>query len=195
MKYNKKSLSDILRSPRTVFTFKDISIIWGDPNRKSVISGINYYIKSGQIYRIRRGIYAKDENYNKDELATRIYTPSYISFETVLGRAGINFQFYSQIFLASYLTREITVDNQIYSFRKIKDTILVNPSGVEHANEASIASKERAFLDTIYSNPDYHFDNIDTLNWDKISEILPIYQNKKMIKIVNKWRSFAKNNK
>lgn len=195
MKYNKKPLSDILRSPKAVFTFKDVSILWEDPDRKSVISGINYYVRRGQIYRVRRGIYAKDENYNKDELATRIYTPSYISFETVLGRAGINFQVSNQIFLASYLTRDIIADNQIYSFRKIKDAILVNPSGVEQANETSIASCERAFLDTLYINPNYHFDKLDILDWDRVFEILPIYQNKKMIKIVNKWHNLAKTNK
>lgn len=188
MKYKKRPITDILRSPKTILTFKDVALIWGDTDKKSVISGINYYVKTGQMIRIRRGIYTKDEHYDKLELATRIYTPSYVSFETVLTREGINFQFYGQIFLASYLTREIIIDNQTYSFRKIKDSILANPAGVEHNEETSIATKERAFLDTIYINSNYHFDNVDSLDWDKVFEILPIYENKKMIKDVEKWR-------
>jgi len=50
-----------------------------------------------------------------------------------------------------------------------------------------VASKERAFLDRIYVSKDYHFDNLDILNWDKVFEILPIYQNKRMNKKVKEY--------
>jgi len=184
MKYEKKPISKILRSPNTVFTFKEISLIWGDPDKKATISAINYYVKTGNLYRIRRGIYAKDKNYDKFELATKIYTPSYISFETVLTQAGVIFQFYSQIFVASYLKREILIDNQKYTFRKIKDSILTNHTGLEFKNNYWIASPERAFLDLLYLNKNYHFDNLDPLDKEKIFEILPIYKNKALEKSV-----------
>lgn len=187
MKYEKKSISDILRFNKTVFTFKDIFLIWGDSDKKAAIAGVNYYIKTGELYRIRRGIYAKDKNYDKLELAARIFTPSYVSFETVLTQAGINFQFYKKITVASYQTREIVVEGQTYSYKKIKDFVLTNPIGVEHGGESSIASPERAFLDTIYIHKDYHFDNLGSLNWDKVFEILPIYKNKRMAKKVNEF--------
>lgn len=187
MKYEKKPISDILRSIKTVFTFKDISLIWGDSDKKATIDGVNYYVKTGELYRIRRGIYAKDKNYDKLELATRIFTPSYVSFETVLTQTGINFQFYKKITVASYQTREIEVDGQAYSYKKIKDFVLTNPAGVEHKNETSVASPERAFLDTIYIHKDYHFDNLGSLNWDKVFEMLPIYKNKRMAKKVNEF--------
>src|SRR3989338_9925310 len=187
MKYEKKSISDILRSAKTVFTFKDISLIWGDSDKKATIDGVNYYVKTGELYRIRRGIYAKDKNYDKLELATRIFTPSYVSFETVLIQTGINFQFYKKITVASYQTREIDVDGQTYSYKKIKDFVLTNPAGVEHKDETSVASPERAFLDTIYIHKDYHFDNLGSLNWDKVFEMLPIYKNKRMAKKVNEF--------
>lgn len=192
MKYIKKPISDILRSGKTVFTFKDISLIWGNNDRKTTIAGVNYYVKTGELYRIRRGIYAKDRNYEKFELATRILIPSYISFETVLTRTGINFQFYQKITIASYQTREIIVDGQAYSYKKIKDVVLTNSIGVEHKDETSIASPERAFLDTIYIHKDYHFDNLNSLNWDKVFEILPIYANKRMAKKVNEFFEYYK---
>ena len=187
MKYEKRPISNILRSNKTVFTFKDISLIWGDDDKKATIAGVNYYVKTGELYRIRRGIYAKNKNYNKLELATRILTPSYVSFETVLTQAGINFQFYTKITIASYQTREIVIDNQTYSYKKIKDFVLTNSAGVEHKEETSIASPERAFLDTIYIHKDYHFDNFGSLNWDKVFEILLIYKNKRMAKKVNEF--------
>lgn len=195
MRYKKKPLSSILRSNKTVFTFKDISLIWSDTNKKTRIAGVNYYIKTGQLYSIRRGIYSKNKNYNRLELATRILTPSYVSFETVLTQTGINFQFYEKITIASYQTREIIIDNQTYSFKKIKDLILTNPLGVEHKNESSIASPERAFLDTIYIHKDYHFDNLASLNWDKVWKILPIYKNKRMAKKVEEFFENYKINK
>lgn len=188
MRYEKKPISGILRSGNTVFNFKDICIIWGDTNRKALIAGVNYYVKTGSLYRIRRGIYAKDKNYDKFELAVKIYTPSYIGFETVLAKAGIIFQFYGQIFIASYLTREITADDQVYSYRKIKDSILTNHTGIEHQKNSTLASPERAFLDVLYLNKDYHFDNLSNLDWNKVFEILPIYgSNKRMGEKVNQY--------
>ncbi len=189
-----KPISKLLRSDKTVFTFKDVCLIWGSDNKKSVVSKINYYVKIGELYRIRRGIYAKDKNYNKQELSTRILTPSYISFETVLIEAGINFQFYSQIFLASYQTRELVIGEQIYAYKKMKDSILTNNAGIEFKDQTSVATPERAFLDTIYINKEYHFDNLNSLNWDKVFEILPIYDKKRMEKRVKLLSEYQKNN-
>jgi len=177
-------LSKILRSKNTVFTFKDISLLWAETDRNLVKRRINYYVKTGKLYSIRKGLYAKDRNYNKFELATKIYIPSYISFETVLAQAGVIFQFYSQIFVASYLTREIEIDGQKYSFRKIKDIILTNHSGLKFKENYWVASPERAFLDLLYLNKNYHFDNLDPLNKEKIFEILPMYKNKTLEKRV-----------
>ena len=195
MEYVKKPISAILRSSRTVFTFKDISLMWRNTDKKSVIAGINYYVSTGQLHRIRRGIYAKDKNYDKTELACRIYTPAYVSFETVLTRAGINFQYYGQIFIASYLAREIVVDGQVYQYRKIKNTLLTDSAGVLNKDGIAIATTERAFLDTLYLNTDYHFDNLASLNWDKVFEILPLYDNKRMTRKVQEFFADAKDNK
>lgn len=185
-------ISTILRSNKTVFSSKDIVLLWGDANTNAARVRVKYYIKTGALYPLRRGIYAKDKNYDKFELATKIYTPAYISLETVLAKAGITFQFYSQIFIASYQTREVIVDGQTYSFRKIKDEILTNSLGVEIKENYSIASPERAFLDVVYLNKDYHFDNLSPLNWDRIYEILPIYGgNKRMEQKVKKYQEAA----
>jgi len=85
-------------------------------------------------------------------------------------------------FVASYLTRDVNVDNQKYSYRKIKDTVLTNQSGIKRNNNYYIASPERAFLDVVYLNKGYHFDNLSPIEWDKVFEILPVYKNKAMEK-------------
>ena len=178
-------LTTILRSPKTVFAYKDILLLWGEPGSEAARVRLNHYARNGDLYRIRRGLYAKDKNYKMEELATRIFIPSYVSFETVLSKEGMIFQLYSKIFIASYLTREIIADGKEYSFRKIKNTVLTNPNGVEHKDESSVATKERAFLDMLYVHTDYQFDHLGGLDWSKVFEILPIYENKRMIKKVN----------
>ena len=186
----KDHLLDLMRSNKTVFTFKDVLLLWGESDVNFVKKKINRYVQAGKMNAIRRGMYSKDKNYDRYELATKIYTPSYISLETVLGAAGVTFQLYGQIFAVSYQTKEIECDGQTYSYRKIKDTILTNQAGVESRENYSIASPERAFLDVVYLNKDYHFDNLSALNWEKVYEILPMYGgNKRMTKMVNMYQT------
>jgi hypothetical protein len=179
-----KYLETILRSPQTIFSIKDVSLMWGEDNETIISIRLNKYEKAKKLIRVRRGFYAKDNSYSRFELATRIYTPSYISFETVLTHEGINFQYYGNIFVASYLNREISVGDQKITLIYMKDYVLSNDVGIEHKDGYAIASRERAFLDRIYVSKDYHFDNLTNLNWDKVFEILPIYNNKRMEKKV-----------
>src|SRR3990172_5430811 len=177
----KDYLLDLMRSKNTIFTTKDVSLLWQESDVNFVRKKLYRYIKAGKLYSVRKGVYAKDKNYEKYELATKIFTPSYLSFETVLAKAGVVFQFYSQIFVASYLTRELVIDEQAYSLKKIKDPILTNRAGMEAKGNYFIASAERAFLDVVYLNKEYYFDNLSGIDWNKVMEILPIYGgNKRM---------------
>lgn len=185
----KDYILDLMRSKKTVFTFKDLILLWGESDINFVKKKIHRYVKAGKMNSVRKGIYSKDKNYDKYELATKIYTPSYVSMETVLGSAGVTFQLYGQIFVVSYTTKEIECDGQKYSYNKIKDTILTNQVGIESRENYNIASPERAFLDVIYLHKDYHFDNLSILNWEKVEEILPIFGgNKRMAKLVKSYR-------
>ena len=184
------NLLELMKSKKTVFTINDVALLWNTTNIDLIRKKIYRYFKSGKIYSIRRGIYAKDKNYDKFELAGRIYTPAYISFETVLAQAGIIFQYYGQIFIASYLSRELTIDEQRYEFRKLKNSILTNLMGIEVKDNYYIASPERALLDVIYLNKEYYFDNLTNINWDKVVEILPVYGgNKRMESKVKKLKN------
>ena len=178
----------LLRSTQSIFSTKDVVLLWSEQNESAVRVRLNYYAKTGKLIRVHRGFYAKDKNYNRFELATRIYTPSYISFETVLTREGVNFQYYGNIFVASYMNREITVGDQKITFVRMKDYVLSNSTGIEHASGIATASRERAFLDRVYVSKDYHFDNLRSLDWNKVMEILPIYNNKRLEKKVKEYQ-------
>lgn len=184
----KNILNALLRETQTVFSFKELLLRFKTDEVKALKSQLNYYVKNGDFHHIRRGLYAKDANYNRFEAGTKIFTPSYISFETVLSAAGIIFQYDSRIFVASYQSREIVCDGQTYIFRTLKSAILINSAGIEMRDDYSIACPERAFLDVIYLNKQYYFDNLEPLNWDKVYEIVPIYgNNKRMKKRVDKY--------
>lgn len=162
--------------------------MWGENDESKISIRLNKYAKAGKLEKVRRGLYAKDKNYNRFELATRIYTPSYISFETVLTREGVNFQYYGNIFVASYVNREISVGEQKITYVRMKDYVLSNSIGIEHKDGVAIASPERAFLDRVYVSKDYHFDNLRSLDWNKVMEILPIYHNKRLEKKVKEYQ-------
>ena len=180
-------LSKILRSPQTVFSFQDVISLWGEDATNAARVRVNYYVKNGELYPIRRGIYAKDKNYDKYEAGNKIYTPSYIGFETVLSRSGVLLRHFNQVFLASYLSREITADDQVYVYRKIKDSVLNNDSGVEHRFLYSIATPERAFLDLVYISGEHHFENLSALNWEKVFSLLPIFDSSDLEKRIRKY--------
>lgn len=185
-------LSELLRSKNTVFSLKDLAILWSETNYDNLKSQANYYVKTGQLKKLRAGFYAKDSKYQHFELACKIYTPAYISLNTVLGIEGVNFQYQSSIFVLSYLNRELLVDGQSYQFRKIKSSVLSNPEAIINREGYSIASCERAVLDTLYLMPNFYFDNLDPINWDKCFDLLPIYQNNSLTRRLEKLYKRAK---
>jgi hypothetical protein len=180
-------LDILLRSNKTIFSNKDVALMWGEEADGSVRVRLNYYVKAKKLIRVHRGLYAKDKNYNRYELATRINTPSYISFETVLGSSGMTFQYYGNIFVASYIKRNMEVDGQRIEFVRMKDYVLSNILGIENSDGYARATKERAYLDRIYVSKKYYIDNESPLDWEKVFEILPIYHNKKMEQTVKKY--------
>ena len=94
-------VAKLYQTPKTILTNKDLSLIWEETNPDNLKAKTAYYVKQGTLIRLTRGVFAKDKNYNIKELAASIYTPSYISFETALREAGVIFQHYDTIFVAS----------------------------------------------------------------------------------------------
>jgi hypothetical protein len=176
----------IYQDIRTVFRLNDIALLTGETNFQSLNQKLNYYVRTGKLQNPRKGIYVKPA-YNSEELACTIYTPSYISLETVLQKAGIVFQFDPRISLISYLSRTIEVENQTYVYRKMKGEILVNTAGIiRQNNQVNIATAERAFLDLLYLNAETYFDNLNPLNKDFVYKLLPVYHSKVLTMRVNK---------
>ena len=166
-------------------------MIWEETNTANLFSKIKYYAKQGSLIRLTRGIFAKSKEYDVKELATSVYTPSYISFETVLREAGIIFQHHEAIFVAGPYPVTKKIDGHAIIFRKLKDSVLYNALGIKNEKNYSIATPERAFLDTIYLSPKFYFDNLRAINWEKCFELVKMYDNKQLIKRLAGYKKYA----
>lgn len=186
-------IAKLYQSPKTVLTTKDIALIWGETNTASLTSKIKYYAKEGSLIRLTRGVFAKNKEYDAKELATSIYTPSYISFETVLREAGIIFQHQDAIFVAGPYPTTKKIGHQTIVFRKLKDRVLYNALGIKNEKNYSIATPERAFLDTMYLSPKFYFDNLRSINWERCFELAKIYDNKQLIKRLTAYQKYQEN--
>jgi hypothetical protein len=183
---NKNLVLELYKNSRTVFRLQDVAMLIEESNSKNLKRRLNYYVKSGHILNIRRGIYVKPD-YKIEELGCLLYTPSYISLEYVLQRAGVIFQYDSAVTNVSYLSRDIIVEGQTIRYRQIKGEILVNQEGlILRKNNINIATPERAFLDMLYLNNNFYFDNIHPLNKLLIRKLVQIYNSKRLEEKVTK---------
>ena len=164
----------LYKSGKSVFRLKDIALLTGITNFQSINKRVNHLVHKKQLIHLRKGIYAL-ENFRIEEVASKIYAPSYLSIDYVLQKEGVIFQYDSTITSISYLSRTVEMKESSFQFRKIKNEILTNTNGVRITNNAIfIASAERAFLDYIYLNGNLYIDNMAILNKKKIKEILQI---------------------
>lgn len=172
--------------PQTAFQIEEVAQLFPGASPANLRRRLHYFVKAGKLKNPRRGIYAKNE-YEPLELANKIFTPSYISFETVLLKEGVVFQYYETIFVASYLSRSLVVDGHKISYRQIGEPAFSNISGIEGKNGYFIATKERAFLDAVFLYKNYFFDNLGGLDWKKVFGILPIYESQALEKRVKNY--------
>lgn len=177
----KNVIFEIYQDSRTVFRINDIALLLGEVKSPALSKKLFYYVQTKKLLNPRKGFYAK-VNYNPEELACLLYPPTYISLEYVLQRAGVIFQYDSAITNVSYLSRETETDNHIFRYRQIKGEILTNTEGILlNKNNINIATPERAFLDMLYLNGRFYFDNVHILNKKNVQKLLSVY-NSQMLK-------------
>ncbi len=180
-------IKKLLRKKRgqTVFTLSDIAAITNKEADENLISNIHYYVKTGQLIRLSKGIYALDKEYSIWEFANRLRKPSYISFYTILQKEGIVFQPYYTIFLASNRSEEIKKGKEIFRYRKLKNDILLNTMGIVEENGVTVATQERALLDKVFLDGEEYFDNLRRIDWKFAKKLnKEVYESKKIEKFI-----------
>lgn len=183
---NKDFILTLYSNPQTVFTLDEISLYFPQIPYENLRSKVRYFTNAGKLKRLHQGVYAKAD-YNPLEVAGKLYKPAYISLETVLAKGGVVFQYYERIFVVSYLIREVSVGPITIQYRCIKDSVLTNTQGIEQKIGYSIATLERAFMDAVFIYKDYHFDNLGSLNWERVFELQPVYHSKAFDKRIKEY--------
>ena len=176
------------QSSSTVFTFDELKTLFWIKNNQALKNKLSYYIKIWLLERIVRWVYSlKDKEINRFELANKIFSPGYISFFSALYLYWIIFQYEEDVYLAYKKsdTRKTPLVN--VRLKSLKKKILLNPTWIINKWSYSIASPERAFLDTIYIYRDIYFDNISGLDQNQIFELLKIYNSKTLEKRVKSY--------
>jgi len=102
------------------------------------------------------------------------------------------FQSYRTIYAVSYLTRKLDIKGIEIYYRKLKDEILHNKSGIQIEGNYSQASTERAFLDAVFLYKNYHFDNLNPLNWQKVEELKKIYDSRALERRLKSYYKISK---
>lgn len=180
------NLLKLLKTKKTVFTVNDLKKILDTSNEGTIRNYLSRAKEKWLMESVYYGVWKLvGRDVNMYELWCKIHRNSYISFETVLKKEGVIFQYYGDIiFMASDKSRERVALWTNFKSLKLKNSILINPIWIEHRENYSIASVERAICDRLYLSSDYYFDNLENVNFEKLEEISQIY-NKRVILEVN----------
>ena len=182
---------DIYKLSQNVFSLAELMLLYPNIKYINLKRRINNLVKTGKLLSPTRGIYAKDD-YKLVELACKIYTPSYVSLETILAKSGVIFQKYDSVFVISHISRNLSVGMNKIIYKRLRNEILLNNLEIKKIGECFEATKERAFTDAIYLYRDYHFDNLSGLDWNIVLELSKIYKSKAMDKRINSYYKLYK---
>ena len=188
----KSGIASLFQSKSTVLTPAELAAVWGIANVDYLKTRIQYYLKRGYLRRVTHGLYAKSgADVNLLEAGNRLRTPSYVSFETVLFQEGLIFQAQPAVYLASYCSKTIQISIGKFVYRRLKDEILFSKEGVISAGSYCVATKERAFLDSIYARKVFHVDNLRPLDWGRVEALTYVYDSKALARRVKEFKRDA----
>ncbi len=171
-------------------------------------SKLTQMIKKGEVTQIVRGVYSTAKDDPRLPVASMIYSPSYISFETALNyHQMIPERTYAIMSAGFRLNKNKHFDTPFgkYSFHYLPDAVF--PLALKPAEEAGygfrLATKEKALCDTLYKIrgikgekaieellfEDLRFEEqeIESLDWNLISDIVPFYHSTTLNSLIN-WK-------
>lgn len=172
-----RAILTLARSGQTVFRTADLALYWGIGDKDYLKNKVYRLVKSGELIRLKNGLFAWAQDYDPFLAANKLVCPSYVSLQTVLAQAGAIFQYDSAIHSIAQISTEKKIGATRFVYRKIRDDILFQKKGVILRDNASIASPERAFLDWLYLNPSINVDNWDALDRAACFDLVSIYRN------------------
>ena len=141
-------LETVRRMNKPYYTIADLEKITGLPKNSLYVS-LKRWVSGGILEKAAQGIYLpRGTTVSIESVASQIYIPSYLSFESALSRYGIlNLIPYTLTFATTRKTRKYTIQGREVEFRQIAPALFF---GFEIKEGYLIALPEKAFLDEIY---------------------------------------------
>lgn len=200
---------DVLRLP--IISSKDI--LFFENRRQPIRNQLGRWQKNGLVIKLRRGAYLLNENDrkvtpSKQFIANQLYAPSYVSLEYALGLYGFIPERVSDV--TSITARKtMRFKNALGEFRyqHIKPAAF---GGFKSAKDEAglsffIAIPEKAVVDFLYMNMagiqphdkeifriSYRFQNIESLNRQKIMKAAALFGSEKLMKVAGSFCEFIK---
>jgi predicted transcriptional regulator of viral defense system len=188
-------LATCQRSGKKVFTAQDLGVLWGYTDERNLYELIKYYVNSGHLYALARGLYSLEEYNEKNlredsallfEIANKLVPNSYISLYTAMRLHGLAFQYYDEMYSVAGRTAVRVVKGIRFIYKKIKDDILFNESGIEKRNFIRIAGVERTICDSLYFFPNLGLEYMEGAQKERLLEMARIYGNRQLTKRIAK---------
>ena len=174
-----------------IFSIKDLQKLF--PNDSGVKVQIKRLIDRKIIDRVSKGVYKLSEiNPDLEKYTTKIYPPSYISFETALSKYGIINQGFYKITLATTRhSKKMELLNNLCEYVQIKPSLFF---GFNLTNGLYLAEAEKAFLDEIYlitlgkrsiNTTEWDLKNLNHQKIQKYLKLFPVTVKEKTLKILS----------
>lgn len=143
---------DLLHRGVGIFTPQDFQRIFG-ANRLRTKYFLEEYTRGGLFLRLKNGLYAlKTDPPPEEEIANRLYRPSYLSFEYALAAYNILPEMpYWVTSATTKPTRTFAVGENTFSYSTIKRTAFAGYAPIRRAGRTVlIADPEKALVDYLY---------------------------------------------
>ena len=160
---------------KAAFTIKDVEKLF--PEDAYIKSSLKRFKDAGVVTAVARGFYAlKKESLDIEKIATQIYYPSYISFESALSKYGIiNQGLYGLTLATTKHSKKIALAGVMCEYSQLKESLFF---GFNLSGDTYIAEPEKAFLDMLYlivlgkRSRNYEEWYLDSLNKSKVKDYI-----------------------
>lgn len=174
---------------KDILTIEDLSKILG-VKKKGLRTKISRLTDKDVLQRVGHGLYTVfGKTVIPEEVASQLYSPSYLSLKTVLSKEGIINQIPNEIYLVTpRKTYQTKILNTKINYRKISEDLYF---GYYLKNGIPIAYPEKALLDLIYfvtlGKETANFDemDLDQINKQRLNKLLESFP-RKIIKATKK---------
>lgn len=143
---------ELLQRGVSIFTPQDFQRIFG-ANRLRTKYFLEEYTRGGLFLRLKNGLYAlKTDPPSEEEIANRLYRPSYLSFEYALAAYNILPEMpYSVTSATTKPTRYFAVGEKTFSYSTIQRAAFAGYAPARRAGRTVlVADPEKALVDYLY---------------------------------------------